>query len=129
MSDNEAAEKFIEPYDMRVMVRGLYTSGLTDDMNPVERRKAALRLRDAFIAVYARLLDAAPSPSAETETEPWDHPYELASGGGNACIHCGFIGSYAHTEAFYRKWVWPALGHVPQIDGEDRSPQAEVGET
>jgi len=38
----------IDPYDMRILVRALYTSGLTDDMNPVARRAAALRLRGSL---------------------------------------------------------------------------------
>lgn len=38
------------------------------------------------------------------EDKPWDHPYD--SDEFNRCIHCGLIGSYAHTEEYYRKWVW-----------------------
>jgi hypothetical protein len=46
LAQPEAVE--IDPYDMRILVRALYTSGLTDDMNPVARRAAALRLRGSL---------------------------------------------------------------------------------
>lgn len=31
--------------------------------------------------------------------KPWDHPYESTS--NNICIHCGLVGSYAHTSEYY----------------------------
>ena len=33
---------------------------------------------------------------------PWDHPYETSTP-DTPCIHCGFIGSFAHTAEF---WVY-----------------------
>lgn len=38
--------------------------------------------------------------------QPWDHAYVADADG--VCLECGWVGSYAHTEDFYRKWLWPA---------------------
>jgi hypothetical protein len=45
--------------------------------------------------------DRAASPAPSAPDRPWDHPYD--AGSDNVCIHCGQIGSYAHTEEAYRK--------------------------
>jgi hypothetical protein len=33
---------------------------------------------------------------ADLYREPWDHPYD--AGADNVCVHCGRVGSYAHTD-------------------------------
>ena len=49
---------------------------------------------------------------------PWDHTYESGPD-SMACITCGFVGSYAHTEQFYRKWVFPSLAAASEpAEGE-----------
>jgi len=48
-------------------------------------------------AIWSALLRAS---TPGDERAPWDHPYE--AGSDNRCIHCGLVGSYAHTEEFYR---------------------------
>lgn len=55
--------------------------------------------------------ETADTASPVEVVEPWSHPYEAH--GDGLCIHCGFVGSYAHTEEFYRKWVWPASRPAP----------------
>ena len=49
-----------------------------------------------------------PAAAEPPDQPPWAHPYE-SKGESMACIHCGWVGSYAHTAAFYQKWVFPAL--------------------
>lgn len=72
----------------------------------------SVALREAYNAEAAErgtprsLSDSEPPPA----TPPWDHPYESdAMSRSMTCIHCGWVGSYAHTAEFYQKWVFPAL--------------------
>ena len=35
------------------------------------------------------------------EAGPWDHPYKGHPDNPDQCVHCGYVGSYAHTPEFY----------------------------
>ena len=67
-------------------------------VSPLDRRSACYHVDKE----WPMNLNA--SPLIGYQEKPWDHPYDADS--TNQCIHCGYIGSYAHTKEFYETYVW-----------------------
>lgn len=59
-------------------------------------------------------MTAVRAPVITTPWRPWDHAYE--AGDDMVCVTCGWIGSYAHTEEFYRKYVPSAVRSAVEVE-------------